>query len=522
MRFCTTLLEFQQLRVKRQVSLRLSSRSWCWCMDSLAEHGTGIRLGYNVTTLDFRAAGIDLTDISKIETFEQYTEPLDQFMTSLGVNEKVVLVGHSAAGIHLTKTLHDYADKIHVAVYISATMLEFGYLTCEHLQIGVPGFIESKCNASCPNLPEPTCFDKTLMGPKEIPLISYTEGFALRKLLQRPGPYRVLVTTNFTEAAKTSAADQVPRVYIKTSLDKTLTPTMQDAMINLWPPCEVLEVYNDHDVPFEKPELISALIANATSYMARLLFSFVFLLIISNLFLFVYTAVSTNTTEASACRKATHPPTAQKPKVVLVHGFTSGGWFWFKVRYILESFGYNVTAIDLKASGLDPTDVYMIKTFEQYNEPLDRFMATLPRNEKVVLVGHSAGGVSITRTLLDHPHKVLVAVYVAATMLKSGYLTCEDLQIGVPHFSESKCNAMCPKLPKQAVKKSSRLADKVPRVYVKTRFDQTMIPEQQAAMIKRWPPCEVHEMDNDHDAPFAKPTLLSALIVNATSYIGAR
>jgi len=43
-------------------------------------------------------------------------------------------------------------------------------------------------------------------------------------------------------------------------------------------------------------------------------------------------------------------------------------------------------------------------------------------------VGHSAGGLSITQACHKFANKVSLAVYVAATMLKSGYSTDEDLK----------------------------------------------------------------------------------------------
>jgi len=43
--------------------------------------------------------------------------------------------------------------------------------------------------------------------------------------------------------------------------------------------------------------------------------------------------------------------------------------------------------------------------------------------------------------------------------------------------------------------------DKVPRIYIKTKHDRVVKPEQQDAMIKRWPPSEVYVLDSDH-SPF--------------------
>lgn len=47
---------------------------------------------------------------------------------------------------------------------------------------------------------------------------------------------------------------------------------------------------------------------------------------------------------------------------------------------------------------------------------------------QVILVGHSAGGLSITQACHKFAKKINLAVYVAATMLKLGFCTDEDLK----------------------------------------------------------------------------------------------
>ena len=46
----------------------------------------------------------------------------------------------------------------------------------------------------------------------------------------------------------------------------------------------------------------------------------------------------------------------------------------------------------------------------------------------MILVGHSAGGLSITQATHKFPDKISVAVYVAATMLRNGFLTEQDVK----------------------------------------------------------------------------------------------
>ena len=60
--------------------------------------------------------------------------------------------------------------------------------------------------------------------------------------------------------------------------------------------------------------------------------------------------------------------------------------------------------------------------------------------------------------------------------------------------------------------------EKVPRVYIRTRHDNVVKPEQQEAMIKKWPPSTVYELDSDHSPFFSTPFLLFGLLVKAAAF----
>ncbi|GER31946.1 methyl esterase 17 [Striga asiatica] len=82
---------------------------------------------------------------------------------------------------------------------------------------------------------------------------------------------------------------------------------------------------------------------------------------------------------------------------VFVHGIGGGAWCWYKIKCLMENSGY------------------------RYNNPLIHFLSSLPHNHQVILVGHSAGGLSLTQAIHKFgPNKIKLAVFVAATMFKSG------------------------------------------------------------------------------------------------------
>ncbi|KAK1388412.1 Methylesterase 17 [Heracleum sosnowskyi] len=255
--------------------------------------------------------------------------------------------------------------------------------------------------------------------------------------------------------------------------------------------------------------------------------------------------------------------TGMKAHFVLIHGISGGGWCWYKIKCLMENSGYKVSCIDLKCSGIDPSDPNGILSFDDYNKPLMDFMSSLPENDQVILVGHSAGGLSVTAATHKFAKKISLAVYVAATMLQQGYMTPQDLTDGVPdlsdfgdaydvefglgkdqpptsamvkknlqrkiiyHMSPNEDSTLAAMLlrpgPIQALlsakftKEDENVKHKVPRIYIRTTDDRVIKLEQQNAMIKRWPPSEVYVLESDHSPFFSTPFLLFGLLVKATT-----
>ena len=99
---------------------------------------------------------------------------------------------------------------------------------------------------------------------------------------------------------------------------------------------------------------------------------------------------------------------------MLVHGACHGAWCWYKVVTLLKLVGHKMTALDMTASGIHPKQIHEIRSISDYYEPLMEFMASLPPQEKVILVGHSLGGLSISVAMEKFPQKTSVAVFVTA------------------------------------------------------------------------------------------------------------
>jgi pimeloyl-ACP methyl ester carboxylesterase len=244
---------------------------------------------------------------------------------------------------------------------------------------------------------------------------------------------------------------------------------------------------------------------------------------------------------------------------VLVHGAGHGAWCWFKIRTILESAGFKVTCLDLKSAGMDLTDAKMVLNFEEYNEPLTQLLSNLTHNEKVILVGHSAGGLSLTHAIYNFADKIQMAIYVVADMSKhdgdmsqglpdlyrygdiseleyalgpdhpptSNKIKKESLRENFYHMSPLEDSTLASMLlravPMRAlndVKLSpGPNSDDVPRVYIKTEYDRRFSTQQQDDLITRWPPSLNFTVKSEHSPFFSAPFQLFGFIVEAVESI---
>ncbi|OSY16982.1 hypothetical protein BTJ48_00793 [Bacillus mycoides] len=102
---------------------------------------------------------------------------------------------------------------------------------------------------------------------------------------------------------------------------------------------------------------------------------------------------------------------------VLVYGAWQGEWAWDLVKPQLEAFGHTVITLDLPGSGKDTTPSQNI-TLDSYVNAVTTIINQ--QNEKVILVGHSMGGIVITQTAELIPNKIDKLVYLCAFLPQNG------------------------------------------------------------------------------------------------------
>jgi len=113
---------------------------------------------------------------------------------------------------------------------------------------------------------------------------------------------------------------------------------------------------------------------------------------------------------------------------VLVHGALHGAWCWYKVAHYLRSEGHSVTALDMAACGVNPRQIEKVDSVSEYHKPLITFLASLPPQEKVILVGHSLGGLSVSIAMEKYPQKISVAVFITANVVSQNLTHLAFLQ----------------------------------------------------------------------------------------------
>ncbi len=124
---------------------------------------------------------------------------------------------------------------------------------------------------------------------------------------------------------------------------------------------------------------------------------------------------------------------------VLVHGSAHGSWCWERVVPLLEQHGHKVIAVDLPGNGHDDTRLSDI-TLDTYADHLCRVLDTL--DGPAVLVGHSLGGISISRAAELRSDRVAVLVYLTAVLLQDGSTFMQAAWQAASHEPYDEANAL--------------------------------------------------------------------------------
>nr|WP_067060381.1 alpha/beta fold hydrolase [Mucilaginibacter sp. L294] len=102
---------------------------------------------------------------------------------------------------------------------------------------------------------------------------------------------------------------------------------------------------------------------------------------------------------------------------VLIHGAWQGAWVWQDVKSGLEKAGQKVIVVELPAHGDDQTSPAKVNLHVYRDEVIS---AIDKISGKVILVGHSMGGMVITSVAEAIPDKIEKLVYIGAFLPANG------------------------------------------------------------------------------------------------------
>ncbi len=223
--------------------------AWCW---HKILPGLGA-MGVVATALDLPGHGIDSTPPGSV-TMDDYVGRLIAAIEAVG--EPVTLVAHSLGGAAATALAEARPDLVARLVFVSAFMLAPG--------VSVQAFQTRPGNQSLVReifRPKPEAGIVELATGRRREIFYAMSGDAdvcLARSLLRPQPLRPIGTAVSQTASR---AGTIPRVYIRCTQDRVVTPAMQADMLSETPCERVLEIEADHSPFFSAPETLTAQIA---------------------------------------------------------------------------------------------------------------------------------------------------------------------------------------------------------------------------------------------------------------------
>jgi pimeloyl-ACP methyl ester carboxylesterase len=245
------------------------------------------------------------------------------------------------------------------------------------------------------------------------------------------------------------------------------------------------------------------------------------------------------------------PRSQQTDPVVLIHGAWAGAWVWERLTPFLMPAGLVCWAVNLPGNGSDGVDPATV-SFESY---LDRVRGVIDKFDRPVsLVAHSGGGNVATAVAERWPESVSRIVYIAGMMLPDGAtfdhlvakvserhrkaagigfhtvwsadrrVTQVPPDAAIAHFfhdcDPDDARAAANRLTPQGeggravvTRTSAARFGRIPRLYVETLFDKSIILPVQRLMQTLVPGARVTSLPTGHTPQLSAPALLGEEII---------
>lgn len=223
--------------------------SWCWDKTAPLLRGSG----HQVFADDLPGHGRDTTPVA-LCTLDAYVERVCATVES--ASGPTVLVGHSMGGIVISGVAERLPKKIFELVYLAAYLLRDGEsIRSTHMSVSESGSLVRQNMVPAA--------DWSTVGIREEGLKETfvadgsAEDYLRARELIRPEPTAAFSTgVRVTE----SRFGSVPRTFIRTTRDRALTPTLQDAMLASTPCRRVMNLETSHCPMLAAPDRLATLL----------------------------------------------------------------------------------------------------------------------------------------------------------------------------------------------------------------------------------------------------------------------
>lgn len=217
---------------------------WTW-----DETARDLRLkGHTVSTVDLPGSISNPKDIADV-TMAAYVQTVVDAIKPL--DHKVTLVGHSMAGPVISLTAEALPEKIDRLIYVAAFMLKSGDSVIEAMQRDPGGEFLPELTFSDDGsyvvASEATMRSKAFHDVDEAGILHSLPLLAARQATEPFMAKVVLTTNNF---------GSVPKTFIRTSLDKMVSPILQDEMLEGVTVDKVLVAQSGHFPTLSMPKTL--------------------------------------------------------------------------------------------------------------------------------------------------------------------------------------------------------------------------------------------------------------------------
>ena len=211
--------------------------------------------GHKVTAVDLPGSGSNKPSAKPVTTSDYITALMNVIEP---LNEQVILVAHSMNGALISHVAEQIPHTIKRLIYVTAFLLKDGGSVMEAMESDVDAetlpeilFSEDQTYATLP--------EKAL---RKIGFHDLSEG-AIKRVLplmaewQSTEPFMAQVSLSHKKFGS------VPKTYIRTSIDKMVSPVLQETMINNWIVDSVFELKSGHFPAFSVPSELAGYLLQA-------------------------------------------------------------------------------------------------------------------------------------------------------------------------------------------------------------------------------------------------------------------